>query len=176
MPQCEITAGFAATACQLPSKGTSFDQIWLFNLSEYGSYTEAAGVVSAFSMNTAKVAYKIEIKKGSGILAQEKQEDDNGGIDYMQSFSFTISDVSSTAQQFVDSLNGGRFTVVVLRNDQTFDVVGLDEGIELTTMTESTDGVLGYQCMLSGDGFNYVTKKFLDTDLATSITTLDGYT
>lgn len=177
MPQCEISAGFAASGCAIPTVGTSLDQIWLFNINDYSAYTESGGVVSAFTMKTAKNAYKMEIKKKSGRLFQEKQEDDDGGISYMQGFDFVIADNSSTARTFVDNLNGVLLTAVVLRNDDTFDVIGLDEGVELSTMTESTaSGELGYRCTLSGEGFNYVTKKFLDTDKATSITTLDGYT
>ena len=173
---CAITAGYLEPNCITVTVGTSRTDIWLFNTDEIASYTETVpGEIDAFTMDTtANYNYKLSIKKKSGRLYQEKQEDDGGGISYTQGFEFTIASSDTAARNFVDSLNGVNLTVVVRRSDDTFDVIGLDEGVSLMTMTESTaSGELGYNCGLVGEEFSYVTKKFYDTDLATTITTLD---
>ena len=176
---CTISAGYTEPSCQTVTSGTSRTDIWLFNTDEIASYTETTpGEIDAITMTTTtNYAYKLSIKKKSGRLYQEKQDDDGGGINYTQGFEFVLASSGTEARNFVDSLNGVALTVVVKRNDDTFDIIGLDEGVELMTMTESTaSGELGYNCALVGEEYSYVTKKFWDTDLATTITTLDTLT
>jgi len=175
---CTISAGYQEPSCSQPTSGTSRTEIWLFNTDEIASYTETSpGEIDSFTLDTSNSnAYRLSIKKKSGRLYQEKQEDDGGGISYTQGFEFTIAQTDTAARNFVDSLNGVSLTVVVKRNDGTYDVIGLDEGVELMTMTESTaSGELGYNCALVGEEYAYVTKKFWDTDAATTLTTLDSY-
>ena len=174
MPQCTFSAGFSATGCSLPSVGTSKDDIWIFNTSQI-SYTESSGEISAFTMTTGSSGYKMEVKKGSGHVYQEKQEDDDGGIDYKQGYEAVIADTSTTARNFIDNFNGPDVTIVVKRNDDTFDVIGLDEGVRMVRMTESTrSGELGYSFAFEGMGFNYVTKKVFNTDVTTTVAMLDA--
>ena len=177
MPQCTFSAGFAASGCALPSVGVSKDDIWLFNTSNISSYTDSSGTITALTLATGATGYKMEIEKGSGNTYQERQEDDSSGIDYKHGFEGRIADTSATARTFIDNFNGPDVTMVVRRNDDTFDILGLDEGVRMVRMNESTrSGELGYNFAFEGMGFNYVMKKFLDTDLATTITTLNGYT
>lgn len=174
---CALTDGYKQNNCPLPTPG-AYQTLYLYNLADVVSFT-GSGVDNQFEAITfaaGKGLYKYQVQRDTVIIRSEKQEEENGSINYTQEIMAKMLDMSITARNAVDSMNGVDVGAIGRTKAGTFEIVGYDNGARLANHVSSTESAdLGHAITIRAINQPGPTKHFLDTDETTTIALLETY-
>ena len=125
--------------------------------------------VEMVNFQGAEGFYQVVAKKGS-VVASEELQAASGITSYTHKLVFSLADLSIGARNFVNDLNGAQLGAIVRTKGDKFIFFGYNEGLTQTGNTMSTEvDALGETITLSEEMVNEKTRRFWDTDLATTI-------
>ena len=174
---CAITDGYKQTNCPLPTPG-AYQTVYFANLADIVSWTQTANEneYDAITFDAGAGLYKFQVQRDSVIFREEKQEEENGAINYTQECTFRVMDMGIEARNRIDEMNGVDLVAVVRSKADTFHIVGFDNGARLAVNVRSTESAdLGQLVTVRAINQPGLAKHFLDTDVATTLATLEGY-
>ena len=169
---CEITSGFTWSNC--PTSG-GYEYAIVYAIKDRASYTLAAGVVSAITMEASKLAYKVQVDMEQiGATDNGTHDRTVGSILHDQSCSIYTSDDSVEFTTWLESVEGMPLGVILIASDEKNGVnrhLGLING--LSGAGETTFG----KTLAEGKGttINLVGKEVLKApsiDTATAVALL----
>ena len=179
MAQCELlTGGFLAGEdnCNQVAAGVYHNRIWLANLDEItawaASSTENQYDAITFAANQGLFALKLD--KDSVIWREEYDPETKS---YYQEFTGKIADLGITARNFMESLGGPDMVAILELKAGVFKIIGKDSGAKLFTHVGSSDQAeVGNVFSIRAENMDEPCPHFLDTNEATTLVTLAGYT
>lgn len=178
MANCAITDGYRQDTCPLPTPG-AYQTLYIANLDDIVSWGAGttAGEKDSITFAATKGLYKFQVQRDSVILRDEKQEEENGAINYTQEATFKILDMSLTARDAVDAMNGVDVVVIGRTKADTFEICGYDNGARLAINVRSTEAAdLGHLITIRAINQPGLMKHFYDgTSVASTITLLESY-
>lgn len=165
---CNITAGIGRPDCPGETPG-AYDTIYLYNRSRVTFTVAGDDSVKLVNFQGAEGFYQVVAKKGS-VVASEELQAASGITSYTHTLVFSLADLSIEARNFVNDLNGAQLGAIVRTKGDKFIFYGYNEGLTMTGNTMSTEvDALGETITLSEEMVNEKTRRFWDTDLATTI-------
>lgn len=177
MAACAVVDGYKQNTCPLPTPG-AYQTLYIANLSDITGWT-GSGVdneYEAITFGAGKGLYKYQVQRDSVILRNEKQEEENGAINYTQEATFKILDMSIAARNAIDGMNGVDVVVIGRTKAGTFEIVGFDNGARLAVHVSSTESAdLGHMVTIRAINQPGPTKHFLDTNVTTTLALLETY-
>ena len=174
---CAITDGYKQNTCPLPTPG-AYQTLYLANFADIVTYaaTANANEFDAITFGSGLGLYKFQVQRDSVIAREEKQEEENGAINYTQEATFKILDMGIEARNRVDEMNGVDLVAIIRTKADTWEIIGKDNGARLAVNVRSTESAdLGHLVTLRAINQPSLAKQFFDTDVATTLTTLEGY-
>lgn len=142
-------------------------------------------LLTNLQLKAGKTGYKLTGVKQSNGKAWELVKKENAPDKFKHTFSGVIFNPSADNKEQADSLSKGAKYVVVVEqkwkgegNADAFEVLGLNSGLELTTMTNNSkenDNMIMFE-LSSADGYEEVTmpKTLLDGTYAATKTVFDN--
>lgn len=165
---CNITAGIGRPDCPGETPG-AYDTIYLYNRSRVTFTVAGDDSVEMVNFQGAEGFYQVVAKKGS-VVGSEELQAASGVTSYTHTLVFSLADLSIEARNFVNDLNGAQLGAIVRTKGDKFLLYGYNEGLTMTGNTMSTEvDALGETITLSEEMVNEKTRRFWDTDLATTI-------
>lgn len=167
---CNIGDGISRPACPGETPG-AYDTIYLFNRDEVASFTAGAGdIVEDVTFTGGEGYYQVVGKKNSVVARAEKQDNDTDATDYTHEVDIQLTDLSTTARDFVNSLNGASLGCIVRTKGDKFLFYGYNDGIQMKVNTMSTEAdALGYFITLRETQVSELPRIFFDTDATTTL-------
>ena len=177
MAACAVTDGYKQNTCPKPTPG-AFQTLYIANLADITGWT-GSGVdneYEAIAFAAGKGLYKFQVERDTTIIRSEKQAEENGAINYTQEATFRAIDMSITARNAFDGLNGVDVVVIGRTKAGTFEIVGFENGARLAEHVTSTEAAdLGHMVTIRALNQPGPNKHFLDTDVATTLALLESY-
>lgn len=174
---CAITDGYKQQNCPLPTPG-AYQTFYIANFAEIAGWTGSGtdNEFEAISFSPGKGLYKYQVQRDSVIIRSEKQEEENGAINYTHEITFKVLDMGIEARNRIDELNGVDVVAIGRTKADTFEIVGKDNGARLAVNVRSTESAdLGHLVTIRAINQPSLPKHFFDTDVVTTIQTLEGY-
>lgn len=166
---CNITDGIGRPVCPGETPN-AYDTFWLFNTDEVASYSLTGNLITGFTFDSGKGFYQVVAKKGSVVVREEKQDNDTGATDYTHEMDFRLVDLSPTARDWVNDLNGASLGAVVRTKGGRFIVLGYNDGTEMAVNNMSTTAEeLGEFITLRETSVSEKTRRYLQTDESTTL-------
>lgn len=167
---CNINDGIGRPACPGETPG-AYDTIYLFNRDEVASFTAGAGdVVEDVTFTSGEGFYQVVGKKNSVVARAEKQDNDTDATDYTHEVDIQLTDLSITARDFVNSLNGASLGAIVRTKGDKFLFYGYNDGVQMKVNTMSTSAdALGYFITLRETQVSELPRIFYDTNAVTTL-------
>lgn len=167
---CNITDGIGRPACPGETPG-AYDTFYLFNRDQVTAFVAGSGnIVEDITFEGGAGYYQVVARKGSVIVREEKQDNDTDSTDYTHEVDFNLTDLSPTARDFVNDLNGASLGCIVRTKGDRFILLGYNDGVQMkvNTMTTEADG-LGEFVTLRETQVGEKTRRFFDTDATTTL-------
>lgn len=174
---CAITDGYKQNNCPLPTPG-AYQTFYIANFSDSNIWTGSgtANEYDAITFPSGQGLFKFQVQRDSVIIREEKQEEENGAINYTQEITFRILDMGIEARNRIDDLNGVDVTVIGRTKADTFPIIGKDNGARLAVNVRSTESAdLGHLVTIRAINQPSLAKHFKDTDVPTTIALLETY-
>lgn len=149
MANCGISAGLDCPTCEeIQYKGGAAKNLYIIDredLDETNPYNVSAnGTVTGFNFTTYGFAYKYCAKNKSNSTNQELQQADNGIKLYIQTITGKFQQQSQDAKNVIDDLKiPDDLIVVVETNNNTFEVFGLEAGVQITALVKPSGVAIG---------------------------------
>jgi len=161
---CNINDGISRPACPGETPG-AYDTIYLFNRDEVTAFTAGAGdIVQDVAFSAGEGYYQVVGKKNSVVARAEKQDNDTDATDYTHEIDIQLTDLSTTARDFVNSLNGANLGAIVRTKGDKFLFYGYNDGIQMKVNTMSTAAdALGYFITLRETQVSELPRIFYQT-------------
>lgn len=142
-----ITANIAYDCLDVPVKGLDGSRAVLINMADIDrtATTYADGAVSALVLNAAATGYEIQWFKELGSTASAFTPNAEDVEGFSHSFIARLANTTTANSLRASELATGRFAVVVetaykgTSQAEAFKVYGLDVGMELSEMTQSSN-------------------------------------
>ena len=174
---CAITDGYQQQNCPLPTAG-AYQTVYFANLADIVSWTAGTsdGEKSAITFAAGKGLYKYQVQRDSVIVMSEKQEEENGAINYTQEATLKILDMGLEARDRVQEMNGVDLVAFVRTKADTIEIVGYDNGARLAVNKRSTESAdLGHIVTVRAINQPELTKHFYDgSSITSTLTYLEG--
>jgi len=174
---CAIVDGYKQQNCPLPTPG-AYQTFYLANFSEVNAWTGSGtpNEYDAITFAATKGLMKYQVQRDSVIIRSEKQEEENGAINYTQEITFRIMDMGIEARNRIDDMNGVDLVAIGRTKADTFEIIGFDNGARLAINVRSTESAdLGHLVTIRATNQPSLTKQFLDTDVPTTLALLESY-
>lgn len=174
---CAITDGYKQQNCPLPTPG-AYQTFYLANFEEIAGWTGSgtSNEFEAINFSPGKGLYKFQVQRDSVIIRSEKQEEENGAINYTHEITFKVLDMGIEARNRIDELNGVDVMAIGRTKADTFEIIGYDNGARLAVNVRSTESAdLGHLVTIRAINQPSLPKHFFDTNVVTTIQTLEGY-
>lgn len=174
---CAITDGYRQDNCPLPTPG-AYQTLWIANLADIVSWGNGttSGEKDQVTFAATKGLYKFQVQRDSVIVRSEKQDEENGAINYTHEATFKILDMGLEARDRVDELNGVDVVVIARTKADTFEIIGYDNGARLAVNVRSTESAdLGHLVTIRAINQPGLPKHFYNgTSVASTITDLEA--
>tara|TARA_R100001244_G_scaffold124688_3_gene94568 strand:- start:126 stop:680 length:555 start_codon:yes stop_codon:yes gene_type:complete len=180
MAGCVIVGGVDTPACanRFAAPGIERDKVWVFNKEEIASFTSTVtGEVDVIAMEATKVAFKMDVHKGSAMFDEELVTSEDSAPYYTQKFSAKIISTDTATMTAIEDMVDVDLVFVAKVKNGKFRVIGEDGGVKMTLNTYETGKTSGDSVgeMLEFTGTNNGKARFFfDTSEATSEVTLDA--
>ena len=174
---CAITDGYKQNNCPLPTPG-AYQSFYIANFEEVVSWggSGTANEYDTITFDAGAGLYKFQVQRDSVIVRSEKQEEENGAINYTQEVTFKILDMGIEARNRIDEMNGVDLVVIARTKADTFEIIGKDNGARLAVNVRSTESAdLGHLVTIRAINQPSLTKHFLDTNVTTTLALLETY-
>lgn len=158
---------------------------YICNRSDIASYTESGNTVSAITMESGKVMYKIYTPTKTPFTGTNVALEEGDVVNrFTNTVSFVILNHDDDTAAIVDNLANGKF-VCVIRNEfegtngaSAYNIYGLERGLRSTEIThdpydDASAG--GWTVTMTEEKCAKSEHFFYTTSLATTTTTLEGY-
>lgn len=182
MAECLITAGWAGPSCDetFNVPGIEKDKIYVGNKSRISALSGAVdGEIDAVSfVDIADGLYALTVHKDTASWTEELQVGANSGFYYNQTLTFRTIDTSTAVRNAIEDMVGTSLVFFVKDKNGNWAVLGETDGVELSEQTKGSGAAAGDDTgdVLTFTGVNRgKSKKFFDTDAATTDSTLAGY-
>lgn len=177
MAACAVTDGYKQNSCPLPTPG-AYQAFYVANFAQVAGWTGSGNdnEYEAITFSSGAGLYKWQVQRDSVILREEKQEEENGAINYTHELTFRVLDMGLEARNRIDELNGVDVVCIGRTKADTFEIIGYDNGARLAINVRSTESAdLGHLVTIRAINQPGLAKHFLDTDVTTTLATLEGY-
>lgn len=167
---CNITDGIGRPDCPGETP-LCYDTLYLFNRAQVSAFVAGAGdIVEDITFTGSNGFYQVVAKKNSVEIRAEKQDNDTDATDYTHEVDFTLTDLSSEARDFVNSLNGPSLGVIVRTKGNKFYLYGYNDGVQMkvNNMSSATDA-LGHFITLRETSVSELPRVFFDTNPTTTL-------
>jgi hypothetical protein len=174
---CAITDGYKQNNCPLPTPG-AYQTFYIANFEEVVSWGGSGNLneYDSITFDPGAGLYKFQVQRDSVIFREEKQEEENGAVNYTQEITFKILDMGIEARNRVDDLNGVDVTVIMRSKADTFHIVGKDNGARMAVNVRSTESAdLGHLVTIRAINQPSLAKHFFDTSVNTTLALLETY-
>lgn len=170
MAGCNISDGLGRPACPGETPGC-YDTFYLFNREQVSAFVAGTGdIVEDITFTSSNGFYQVVAKKQSVVIRAEKQDNDTDATDYTHEVDFTLTDLSSTARDFVNSLNGPSLGVIVRTKGDKFYLYGYNDGVQMKVNNMSSEAdALGHFITLRETQVSELPRVFFDTDASTTL-------
>lgn len=182
MAGCIITKGTDTPACgdRFSSPGVNRDDVYIFNHSEVSALTSSTeGEVSAITFSPSyEVGFKLAIHKDSGQFVEELQTSEEAAPYYTQEFTARIISSDTDTRNAIEGFVDVDLVMAFKLKNGKYKIIGESGGVKLRENVGDSGKVAGDPV---GDTLvfrgveNGKANFFLDTDEATTKTTLDSY-
>lgn len=124
-----LTAGFTRD-CTNPVIGGVDNDCYLidFDIWQEATITQTGSEISAISLGTGKLAYKVESIQDQ-IRPNAVRSRENGIVRYQHSVPVVIDGDNGAAKDFVNTLEKGRYVAIVFTNSKQVEVYGAGSGL-----------------------------------------------
>ena len=167
---CNITDGISRPACPGETPG-AYDTIYLFNRDEVTSFT--AGLLNQVTdivFSGGEGFYQVVAKKSSVVIRAEKQDNETDATDYTHEIDLQLTDMTNTARNFVNDLNGTSLGCIVRTKGDKFYLYGYNDGVQMKVNNMSSEAdALGHFITLRETEVSELPSLFFDTDTATTL-------
>ncbi len=180
MAACAITNGWNCPDCteKFGVPGIQRDEIWIANHAEITAFVSiVTGEVSNLTFASYKGLKKLCVHKDTGLAGEELVKANNAGSHYTQSFIGRVIDDSTATRTAIEDLVDVPVVIITKKKNNKFVIIGESGDLELTENSKSTGATTGDDTgdLLTFAGTNNGKHRyFLDTDVATTQTVLDG--
>ena len=176
MPSCAVTDGYKQNTCPTPTPG-AYQAFYVANLADIVSWTGSgtANEYNAITFGAGKGLYKWQVQRDTVVLREERQDED-GTTNYTHEATFRVMDMGIEARNRIDELNGVDVVVIGRTKADTFEIIGFENGARLALNVRTTEGAeVGHTVTIRAINQPGLAPHFLDTDVATTLATLEGY-
>ena len=138
---CEIVAGYTLPLCRSVGGVKKFI---IYNLENRASYTLAANVITAISMDLGKQAYQFNVEMElSNALETGTGTRADFTFFYSQAVQIILADKTQANIDLLDLLNKGRLGVIAFYNNDLVRHFGLINGLMVDTETDDSGTEFG---------------------------------
>ena len=174
---CAISDGYKQNNCPLPTPG-AYQTLYIANFSDISTWGNGTtnGEKDSVTFNAGKGLYKYQVQRDSVIVRSEKQDEENGAINYTHEVTFKVMDMGLEARDRIDEMNGVDLVVFARTKADTIEIIGYDNGARLAVNLRSTESAdLGQMVTLRALNQPGLPKHFYDgTSMATTLATLES--
>jgi hypothetical protein len=183
MAGCIITSGITTPACadRFSSPGINREDIWVFNHSEIASFTAGAqtGEISAITFSPSyEVGFVVASHKNSAQFVEELQTSEEAAPFYNQTFSIRIIANDTATRNAIEDMVDVDLVIVFKQKNGKFRIIGETGGVKLSEQVydsgKTAGDSIGDTLVFTGVE-NGKANFFLDTDEATTRTTIESY-
>lgn len=163
-------------ACVELSQGNNPD-LYIINMDDFGGFTEVDEVITSITLPDPLVSpaiFKIEGKKRSLRPYADFVDNPTQGT-HSHTIEGVIFDISAAGRKVFNAMANGNFVCIIENNDDTFDIVGLRNGLEMSTDSSynrhnaDTKGAIAFTLKTPSDfGEKNTIQQFEDTDYDTT--------
>lgn len=177
MPECELTIGYNGVACPPESAGMK-EYAYAVDKDNIATWTAtSAGLYSAFTLKTGAELIRFEIKKDSGRFHETLQGAEESLGSWDQDYEAMIASLSTSARNFMNSLNGPNMVVFAPTKSNTVLIIGKQNGARMVeNEADSNSDAYGERFIVRATGENEKRNQLLDTNFDDTIAFLDGIT
>lgn len=137
---CGITGGVEAACGDLTKVGGVKKKIWLGNLSDFANPSHILsddGYINYFSFITYGGLYAFSGKKLSNSAGVEFVNGEGANL-FNHSITLKVFTETPAAYERLEELSGSEVVAVIEDNSNNFKVYGLNNGLEMTGLTQNT--------------------------------------
>lgn len=180
MALCSISSGLALTCNEKRFIGGNASGLWIGNIDDLATSidTSSTSAISSLTFKSYKGLYKFDLLSQTIDSGFSPIVNPGAGRAFSHTVSVKFPVKTQSIANIVNDLLVADIFAVVQDNNQTFKIFGgtngleVSEGSQASGFTETDDASL--TLTFSGPDL-YVPIQFLDTDFATTLTTLEGY-
>lgn len=140
MSECGITGGLEASCNDLSKVGGTKKKIWLANLSDFANPSNQEsddGYINFLFFNTYGGLYAFNGKKLSNSAGVEFVNGEGANL-FNHTVTLKVFTETPTAYAQLERLSGSEVVAIVEDNANNFKVYGLNNGLEMTGLTQNT--------------------------------------
>jgi len=178
---CGISAGIGIDCTGKGQIGGLNRRVFVGNIKDLANLaytTDAEGYTTAINFKPYGLLYEFVGQKYAHTSTDDVARNEGGSVNYPHTVTLKLFDSTPDDKAVIESMTAADVFVVVETNNQTFEIFGYQNGLTLDTAPKESGQAASADTSrtltLSGAEVG-LAKVFLDTDYATSITTLESY-
>jgi ligand-binding sensor domain-containing protein len=150
---CALTSGYSVTGCLDNTGGVR--EVYLMELGNLATYTEASGVITALTKATGKRFWKYQqIKETSEAFSEANGNEANGTLFFNQTVSIVLNKLQTATRNEIILLASNLLVAVVKDNNGKYWMYGKENGLFLTDGRSQTGKAMtdrnGYELTFTG--------------------------
>lgn len=179
--ECGITQGIVLDCSGKGSIGGLDRRVFITNTKdlENASYnTDAEGYVTAINFKAYGFLYEFVGQKLAHTYTSTIEKNTGGSVNYPQTVVLKLFDPTPADRDVIEIMTASDLVVIVETNNRTFEIFGAENGLTVSESTKESgaeaNADTSRSITLTGNE-RELPRVFLDTDYATSLTTLESY-